>query len=82
MEKDHFFAEWVEYRDEEEKKEANQYLILWKKFFMRKVSYLELINEQFIDKPKPTEVDEFIIINSTLGIKLHMMEKKPKNNLV
>ena len=34
----HFFGEWVEYRNDEEKEEAKQYLLLWKKFFIRKAS--------------------------------------------
>lgn len=48
----HFYGEWVEFRDENEKEEAKTYLNLWKKFFVRKLpSTVTLVEEQWIQKP-------------------------------
>ena len=62
MDKD-FYAEWVFYSNDQEKEEAIIYLNLWKKFFLKKIG-LELLDEQFVDRPK------FCDQIATLGIKI------------
>jgi hypothetical protein len=68
-----YFGEWVEYRSEEERIEAKQYLDLWKKFFLRKVPDLEFVEEHFIDRENA--------LIYTFGIKIAMKGKKPENVL-
>jgi len=72
----HFFGEWVEVRNEEEKEEAAQYLGLWMKYFQRKVPDLEFVDKQMIYRDKIYGCNK-----STLGIKIHMRGKKPENVL-
>lgn len=36
-EKEHWFAEWVYFENDEEKEDAYKYLALWKKFLLRKL---------------------------------------------
>lgn len=49
MENEHWFGEWVEYRNEEEAKEAREYLRLWIKFVSRKLpSNVELDKESIL----------------------------------
>lgn len=79
----HYFGEWVEYRNEEEKIEAKQYLELWKKFFIRKIPTLEFVEETFIDRPK-YECWGGAVRNSvkaTLGLKICMKGEKSDNVL-
>lgn len=83
--KEHFFGEWVEYHNEEEKLQARQYLELWKKFFLRKIPNLEFVEEQFIDRTNifPISLNGYMTgpSNSTLGLKICMKGKKPENVL-
>jgi|TARA_R110000822_G_scaffold125342_3_gene260013 hypothetical protein len=80
---EHFFGEWVEYRSEEEKIEAKQYLDLWKKFFMRKIPDLEFVNEQIIDRKNiaPISLGGLLLGEpiSTLAIKICMKGEKLDN---
>jgi len=78
-EKFHWFGEWVEYRNEEEKDEAKIYLSLWKKFFTRKIPTLELMDCQFVDRPKYEDLSGCVrtSVKSTLGLKLQMKGDKP-----
>ncbi len=81
MENDHYFGEWVEYRDDAEKCEAYQYLELWKKFIIRKLVGLEFVTEQFTDHPYLESFSGIKSPSSTLGIKIHLKGKKPENVL-
>lgn len=68
----HFFGEWVYCETEEERKQAYQYLALWKKFFIKKLP--EMIQEgddQIIWRPK-CETQTI----ATLGIKIAMRRKE------
>ncbi len=82
---EHYFGEWVEYRNEEEKIEARQYLELWKKFFMRKVPDMEFVEEQIVDRVNIHPINitgtYFGEPKSTLALKICMKGKKPKNVL-
>jgi hypothetical protein len=73
---EYFFGEWAEYKSEEEKIEARQYLNLWKKFFMRKNPNLEFVNAQIIDRKNisPVSLGGFLPGEpiSTLAIKICM----------
>ncbi len=72
--KSHFFGEWVEYKNNEEKIEAEQYLQSWKKFFLRKVTDMNYSSEQIIDRTYDKK--------STLGIKIEMKGTLPENVLL
>lgn len=49
---DYYYGEWAYYDLEEERKEAQTYLELWMKFFLRKLpSTLTFVEAQFIDRP-------------------------------
>jgi hypothetical protein len=77
MDNEHYFGEWVEYHNEEEKEEAIKYLALWKKFFIRKVPDLKFDNhDQIVLRP-----DVFGMGKNTIGIKICGKGKKPKNVL-
>lgn len=65
--KDYWFGEWVEYTCEDNKIDAERYLCLWRKFTLRKLKDLELIEEQWIDRDKSYQLPM-----TTLGIKLQM----------
>lgn len=72
--KDYWFGEWVEYRDEEDKIDAKNYLHLWKKFILRKLKNLELIEERWVDRNK-----SFSTSITTLGLKLYLKGEKLEN---
>ncbi len=76
MENEHFFGEWIEFYNEEEQKEAEQYLALWEKFFVRKVPELEHVDSQVIIRR-----DGFGLGRSTIGVKIMMRGEKPDNVL-
>ena len=73
-----YFGEWVEYRDEKEKEEALQYLQLWKKFFLRKISDMELNDELIIYRPHIESFDGIKMPYPTIGIKIEMKGIKPE----
>lgn len=73
MDEEHFFGEWVEYHDEEEKIRALRYLEDWKFFLLRKIPQLKFIEEIIIEKPKiPLSLEM-----NTIGIKIKTKGKKP-----
>lgn len=59
-----FFCEWVEYRNDEERKMALEYLNLWKFFALRKLD-VKFIEDTIIDRPYWIEG-----IITTLAIKI------------
>ena len=68
-----YFGEWVEYRDQEERDQANTYLSLWQKFFIRKLGAgAKVIEEQIVDRPNYEELSEpsRIRLQATLGLNL------------
>ncbi len=63
------YAEWAYYETEEEKKEAEQYLLLWKKFYLRRLGKnVKHLEDHFIDR-KPWEVG-VLSRYGTLAIKM------------
>ncbi len=68
---EHFFYEWVEYRNEKEKIEALEYLNLWIKFFTRKLPEMNMVGVPKIVRKKIETFDEREY-KSTLGVKIHM----------
>ncbi len=78
MRDDIFYGEWVEWENEEEKEQALQYLALWKRFFLKKVPDLELIEEQLV-----YNVGLFLEGSNkernAIGIKLQMRGENPKD---
>lgn len=75
---DYYYSEWAEYRNDEEKTEVHNYLELWKKFNMRKLEGMELINALLVDKSFFDDVKDPLKQRKTVGIKLHM--RKHENN--
>lgn len=69
--KDYWFGEWVSYENDIEKQEAKIYLNLWKKFILKKLKNLELIEEQWIDRD-----ESYKLSITTLGLKLQMLGEK------
>lgn len=79
---EHFFGEWVEYLNEEEKQEAIKYLNSWVKFFCRKLPTLKLMKPaQIIDRPKIESFSGLTFPKSTIGVKICMIGEKPENLL-
>lgn len=69
-----FYGEWVEYRSEEEKIEAIQYLLLFVKYYVRKLDKAKLIDTKLVDRP----VIPGTVI-STIGVKFCVeSEEEPK----
>lgn len=66
-----WYGEWVPYENSDEREEALQYLKLWKKFFLKKCSDLQFVDDQLTDKPK-IEFAEFSR-PATLAIKIRCM---------
>lgn len=67
--KECYFGEWVEYSDEEDRKEAKKYLDLWKKFALRKLMKEgNYHGETWIDRPNENYPNTL----PTLGIKIEM----------
>lgn len=66
----YFFKEWVFFDSEDEKKDAEKYLDLWKKFIIKKNQDLRFVDDQIIER-------DFSHLNSrkTLGIKIEMEKK-------
>lgn len=65
------YSEWVEYKNNSEKIEAKSYLLLWKKFFIRKIpTYLELKEETWLEFPEIC-----IDCYPTLALKLELKKK-------
>lgn len=77
----HFFGEWVEYTNEEEKLEAKVYLDYWIKFFVRKFTNMELGTIQWIDRPHIESFSVLTFPKNTLGVKIEMKGSLPKNVL-
>jgi hypothetical protein len=69
-----FFGEWVFYTDQDDKNDAYEYLRLWKKYILRRLTNYEYIQEQYVDREK---IDSFIgpTDKNTLGIKIEMRLK-------
>lgn len=69
-----YFGECAEYvvGEEGEKEEAKQYLLSWKKFFLRKLmrdSYeIRVIDEQWVERPP--EYVGMLAIRGTLALKI------------
>ncbi len=69
-----FYSNWVFYNNDEEKKEAETYLILWKKFLLKKVSHLEQVGpDQLVDRLNLNDTGI-----STLGLKIELKNKVMK----
>jgi hypothetical protein len=74
--KEHFYGEWVRYDNEEEKIEAEQYLKLWKKFFLKKLpEEMEFVEDHLIDRPIGTLMMKSLTHDEpskfgTLGVKI------------
>jgi len=72
MKERRYFGEWVQYQSDNviEKEEAQRYLQLWKKFFLRKLQS-ELIEFKIIDsydsEPRPASC---LAINSVISAKI------------
>lgn len=66
-----FFGEWVFFENPEEFEEANEYLKLWKKFFLKKIPSLEQVGKDYMI----TKHDINDTGKSSLGIKIEVRNK-------
>jgi len=73
-----WYGEWVFFDNDEEKKEAEEYLRLWKKFILKRLHPLVCVDTQIIEK----KIEDYQSFNGkcvlepkgkyTLGIKIQM----------
>lgn len=69
---DKFYGEWVYFDNEVEKKEAIEYLNLWKKFMIKKLPDMKQKGkDQFVERNFPN--------TSTLGLKICMFSDVQDN---
>ena len=64
-----FYGEWAYFENDEEKEDAYKYLVLWKKFMLKKLSGLKQKGHDHIVL-RPNIFDSGF---STLGIKIEMV---------
>lgn len=67
--KDYCFGEWVHIESDDDLEDANEYLRLWLKFFLRKIPHATLLDESIIEKGNPADVSLYLQ-RRTLAIKI------------
>ena len=76
----HFYAEWVPFSSEEQRREAYSYLILWIKFTYRKVANTEIpldfVDYEFIVRPNVYEHPVTGIGVSTVAVKFWVKKEE------
>ena len=73
-----FYAEWVPVYSEEDKKDAYEFLRLWKKFLLLKLDYMQQKGQDyFIDHSTP----EYPFIKGTIGLKIELEAKNMASEL-